>query len=192
VNKRRAEISNTSRLLSGANICISAARTIVTNVLQHADAGVHSVLLSGQQMFLATVVLALAVLRQPSSRLSPSDVGLLESATEYMSKWWGDFGMSTSFTQIFTLLNERVTIAFHNRAKGGSGWPQVAPFGEKGGLNGRGVSGEHQSGVGGEDAVAMPSGQDLGGFDMTGNDPFPNFELQNLWAMMDSDFLLQC
>jgi hypothetical protein len=177
--------------LSGANICISAARTIVTNVLQHADAGVRSVLLSSPQMFLATVVLALAILRQPSSRLSPSDVGLLESATEYMSKWWGDWGMSTAFTQIFTLLKERVTFAFHDRAKGDSGRPQAASSGENGGPSGSHVSGKQQSGVNGDGVAIMPPGQYLGGPDMMVNDPFPNFELENLWAMMDSDFLLQ-
>ncbi|KAF7719146.1 Fungal Zn(2)-Cys(6) binuclear cluster domain-containing protein [Penicillium ucsense] len=83
-----------SRLHTGATTCAHAARSIITQSLHLEDNNLdqnhshshnyRSTLLSVSPTYLAAVILALVVLRQPRSRLVRSDVELLASATEFV------------------------------------------------------------------------------------------------------------
>lgn len=84
VNKRGQEQPDIKRLLGASSQCVNAARSLITLTLQLADAGVQSTLIAVPQTFLASVVLALSILRSPRSRLARSDVELLTSATSYL------------------------------------------------------------------------------------------------------------
>ena len=90
----------------------------MTQSLQLADRGLRSTLLAAPPTYLAAVILALGVLRQPNSRLVNSDVQLLASATEFVQTWYLQRDFGTAFTQTCTQLRERVVSIFQR--SGGS------------------------------------------------------------------------
>ncbi|KAF3401699.1 hypothetical protein F1880_010119 [Penicillium rolfsii] len=112
VTKNITSLPHHARLLDGALICANAARTIVTQSLQLEDSGLNSALLSVSPTYLAAVVLALGVLRQPTSRLVRSDIELLASGTEYVENWFLQRGVGKAFTQTCTHLRERIMSVF--------------------------------------------------------------------------------
>ncbi|KAJ5950046.1 hypothetical protein N7454_001630 [Penicillium verhagenii] len=105
---------NHTRLLSGASICANAARSIITQSLQLADSRLQSTLVPAPPTYLATVILALGVLRQPNNRLVRSDVELLASATEFVETWYLQWGFAHDFTQTCTDLRGRVVSIFQS------------------------------------------------------------------------------
>ncbi|KXJ86475.1 fungal-specific transcription factor domain-domain-containing protein, partial [Microdochium bolleyi] len=79
-----------ARLINGADLCLNAARYIITEATQLADECERSVLLGANPMLVSSMVLALGVLRQPTRRLARADLQLfhlgLELVEEYLSR----------------------------------------------------------------------------------------------------------
>lgn len=87
----KASPSAHSRLVNAADICLGAARSIVTEATTLADDAERSVLLGANPMLLSGMVLALGILRQPLRRLARADLQLfhlsLELVEEYLGRW---------------------------------------------------------------------------------------------------------
>ncbi|KAK4044092.1 putative transcriptional regulatory protein [Parachaetomium inaequale] len=129
VKKRWATLppSSASRLLRGAALCASAARAIAVQTLQLADrhhtraAAAAAPLLGPGQPFLAAVVLALGVLREPRARLARADAELLGSVTEYLGDVYARWGQDEGFVRLFGELRERVGAVLREGRGAGSG-----------------------------------------------------------------------
>ncbi|KAJ1324097.1 proline utilization trans-activator [Microdochium nivale] len=80
-----------ARLINGSDVCLGAARSIITEATTLADEGERSVLLGANPMLVSAMVLALGILRQPTRRLARADLQLfhlgLELVEEYLSRW---------------------------------------------------------------------------------------------------------
>lgn len=122
VQKRAVELADIKQLLGAASQCVSAARSLVTLTLQLADSGIHSTLIGVQQTFLASIVLALSILRSPRSRLVRSDVELLTEATSYVESCYESWGYPSAFLAIFSRLRDRTTAISRGQAL------QIAPL----------------------------------------------------------------
>jgi hypothetical protein len=195
VMKNKDKLPSHSRLLDGASICASAARSIVTQSLQLADIGLRSTLLAAPPTYLAAVVLALSALRQPHSRLVRSDVELLASATEFVEAWYVHRGLGHAFTQTCTQLRERV-ISIFQRPDGSIRRPTME---SSAGYWAEPISGRHQQpGVTGSNDHSLLSGdqaprrssQALEATDAANHsvDLFGNFDFEDLWTMTDLGF----
>ncbi|CAH0037955.1 unnamed protein product [Clonostachys solani] len=202
IKRHGKNLSQTQRLLAGASICAQAARAVATQILQLADENVRSPCLGISQTFLASVVLALVILRQPNSRLARSDVELLTSATEHMEAWYHHCGFSPGFIQVFVEMRNRVGSVFlKTSAKAprrsssvttsltrtqdvinqGSGFPPPMA----GGYSHTGSPPTH-----GSNAMSGMGNQNTGdGFDDSALNFFGNMDFEELWNMMDSDFM---
>lgn len=195
VMKNKDKLPSHPRLLDGASICASAARSIVTRSLQLADIRLRSTILAAPPTYLAAVVLTLSVLRQPNSRLVRSDVELLASATEFVEAWYLRRGFGLAFTQTWTQLRERVVSIFQ-RHDGRIRKPAMESSAEYGvetmsGQSQRpGVTGSNDHPLPSGDQVARHSLQGLEAIDATNHsaDLFGNFEFDDLWNMTELDF----
>ncbi|OQD63392.1 hypothetical protein PENPOL_c009G03361 [Penicillium polonicum] len=195
VMKNKDKLPSHPRLLDGASICASAARSIVTRSLQLADIRLRSTLLAAPPIYLAAVVLTLGVLRQPNSRLVRSDVELLASATEFVEAWYLRRGFGLAFTQTWTQLRERVVSIFQRHdvsirkpAMESSAEYGVETMSGQSQRPGVTVSNDHPLPSG--DQVARHSLQGLEAIDATNHsaDLFGNFEFDDLWNMTELDF----
>lgn len=210
IEKRSKDIPAVSRLAGGASICVHAARSIVLNTLQLADIGVRSSLVGLPQTFLAITVLALGILRQPRNRLARPDLELLTSASEHIEACYRLLGQSASFIAIMLRLRTRVAAAVQRAAAAGTGAStgfsgatpararqEAVSWGD--GWQGEGqhpqgdnyhasqvvtwpFSTEVQDGDAGASAGAVPG--------LEGLEAFNNLEFDEMWTMMDSDFLM--
>lgn len=179
--------------------------------LQLADVGIRSTLVGMHQTFLATVVLALSILRQPGSRLTRSDVELLASATEHVEACYRAVGFSPAFVSILPQLGSRVTAVFRHAASG-------TPLLENGEARRRGRPGNLEVDVGQAPVAAaqqQPQGltglslllsagladagqpmasnmrvEDLGMMGEPGMEVFNGLEFEELWNMMDADMFM--
>jgi hypothetical protein len=184
VTKNITALPHHTRLLDGALICANAARTIVTQSLQLEDSGLKSTLLSVSPTYLAAVILALGVLRHPTSRLVRSDIELLASATEYVESWFLQRGFGKAFTQTCMHLRERVVSVFQRGRKGVGvvgGVGEVEPGYEivEGG----------QVGGSGEQVLNSVDGQGVVSSNVgdQGAELFGGFDFEDLWNM---DFMV--
>ncbi|VUC24489.1 unnamed protein product [Clonostachys rosea] len=201
IKRHGKKLSQTQRLLAGASICAQAARAVATQILQLADGNVRSPCLGISQTFLASVVLALVILRQPNSRLARSDVELLTSTTEHMEAWYYHCGFNPGFIQVFVELRNRVGSVFlktsskplrrsssiatslsrpQDIVSQGSGLtPSMA------GSYGHTSTTPNHGG-----ALSGMGNQGTGdGFDDSALNFFGNMDFEELWNMMDSDFM---
>ncbi|KAK0385734.1 hypothetical protein NLU13_6911 [Sarocladium strictum] len=105
------------RLLGSATLCVNASRSSTMQALQLADAGVQSVLISVPQIFLASVVLAISILRAPNSRLARFDGELLTSATAHVESCYQAWGYPPAFLSILTRLRERAGAVLRGEVK---------------------------------------------------------------------------
>ncbi|KAH7178960.1 uncharacterized protein B0J16DRAFT_402285 [Fusarium flagelliforme] len=103
-------------LLGVASLCITAARNLITQTLQLADAEDQAILKGAPQITLASVTLALSILRAPTSRLARSDVELLTSATTYVEGLYKAWGYPTAFLSILSRLRERTSVISRGEA----------------------------------------------------------------------------
>lgn len=117
------------RLLQSENICTAAARATVRQILELADHNIQSHILSGTQLLLAAVVLALHVLKNPGKRVVRSDLELLVAATEHLEAQFTHAGQHPNFIRGFETLRNSVMAAATmdqrynstNRAPGSAG-----------------------------------------------------------------------
>lgn len=220
VKKRSMDTPEISRLLGGVSMCVQAARNLVMQTLQLADAGVQSILLGLPQTFLASVVLALSILRAPTSTLARSDVELLTAATEYVEGHYRHWGFHTSFVAILPRLRDRVKAVFRQDVKlQGLSLPRPGAR-QDGTANGQerdmAVTGVRSAAMGfamptpiqalfsggstflpmdhGEGAQnSLAPSQNMEGLGMTGEpgiEAFIGMEFEQLWNMMDADMIL--
>ncbi|KAJ5656713.1 hypothetical protein N7507_008663 [Penicillium longicatenatum] len=190
VSKNKDDLPSHSRLLNGASICASAARSIITQSLEMADSRLQSALLAAPPTYLAAVVLALGVLRQPNNRLVRSDVELLASATELVETWYLQRGFELTFTQTCTHLRERVVSIFQ-RSDGSIRKPVMdIPRG----LGAETTAGQQERQEvlrAGEHLISQHGPQYFersGPIDET-SDPFGNFQFEDLWNMTDMNLM---
>lgn len=85
-------------------------------MLNLADQGVRSVILGATPLYLAAVVLALSILRQPARRLARADLELLNLATEQVEDYFSRWISNKEFIRGCSLLREQVSTAFHQFA----------------------------------------------------------------------------
>ncbi|GAC94359.1 transcription factor [Pseudozyma hubeiensis SY62] len=116
VQKRALELADIGQLLGAASQCVGAARSLIHLNLQLADSGIHSTLVGVQQIFLASIVLALSILRSPRSRLVRSDVELLTEATSHVESCYESWGYPAAFLTIFSRLRDRTTAISRGQA----------------------------------------------------------------------------
>lgn len=112
ISKHAQVLPSYSRIVNGAAICASAARATVTQMLNLADQGVRSVMLGATPLYLAAVVLALSILRQPARRLARADLELLNLATEQVEDYFSRWISNKDFIRGCSLLREQVSTAF--------------------------------------------------------------------------------
>ncbi|KAJ9480398.1 Regulatory protein CAT8 [Pseudozyma hubeiensis] len=116
VQKRALELADIGQLLGAASQCVSAARSLIHLNLQLVDSGIRSTLVGVQQTFLASIVLALSILRSPRSRLVRSDVELLSEATSHVESCYESWGYPAAFLTIFSRLRDRTTAISRGQA----------------------------------------------------------------------------
>jgi hypothetical protein len=205
VKNRSEEDPRINRLYGAASVCVHAARSLIMQTLQLADGGIRSTLVGVHQTFLATVVLALSILRQPGSRLARSDVELLASATEHVEACYRGTGFNPAFVGILPQLGSRVTAVFRHAVSGtpilengdrrrvrnvelDAGPIDVA--GQPQGLSGlslllsAGLADTSQA-MGNTRTV-----EDLGMMGEPGMEVFNGLEFEELWNMMDADMFM--
>jgi hypothetical protein len=219
VKKRSVDAPEISRLLGGASMCVQAARNLVMQTLQLADAGVQSTLLGLPQAFLASVVLALSILRAPTSTLARSDVELLTATTEYVEAGYKCWGFHTAFVAILPRLRERVKSVFkkdvtlrglpltrRSNGQDGTGDGRVSSTPVTGArfTSAMGTSTPIQALFGGASTFLpvdqgnsaqqpLNQSQNVEGMGMTGEpgiEAFIGLEFEELWNLMDSDMIL--
>lgn len=175
VKKRSANLPDHSHLLSGAALCASAARSIAFQALQLADRRTPSVVLGAGQSFLAAVVLALGILRDPRGRLARADVELLSSVTLYLEDFYIRRGQDRNFIHIFTELRDRIVSVFREDFALDPGLSMVS--GNGGGLGSALEAVE----------VGMKTGAMLEGPDATEEFDIGIFGRRELWNFISDD-----
>lgn len=111
VKRLGPKLPSYARLLQSENICTGAARSTVRHVLELADHGFHSLITSATQLFLATIVLALHIVKNPNKRLVRSDLELLITATEHLEQYFSRGGQHPSFVSGFETLRTSIIAA---------------------------------------------------------------------------------
>jgi len=99
------------RLLQAENICTAAARAIIHRVLELADYGIQSLILSGTQPLLAIIALALHIVKNPGKRMARSDLELLTTAIKHIEAQFSRGGQHSRFTQGLQTLCKSVSAA---------------------------------------------------------------------------------
>lgn len=130
VRKHAAAIPTWRRLSGAAGICTTAARAMATRALQLADHGVRSVLLGATAPFLASVVLAVHVLRQPGTRLARADLELFGLATDQLRDHYARWVPGAAFVDAGAALRQRLDAIM--RPHGGGAAAAVAAGGAAG------------------------------------------------------------
>ncbi|KAK8062561.1 hypothetical protein PG997_014658 [Apiospora hydei] len=97
-----------ARLLQSQNLTIAASRNLAKQVLDLADSSVNSQIFTPTQPFLAAVVLALNILRNPRKRMARADLELLSEATGYCEDQYRRLRQDPDFIRGCTILRERV------------------------------------------------------------------------------------
>ncbi|ETS73250.1 hypothetical protein PFICI_14855 [Pestalotiopsis fici W106-1] len=179
LSRHVAVLPSYSRIVNGAAICASAARATVTQMLNLADQGVRSVILGATPLYLAAVVLALSILRQPARRLARADLELLNLATEQVEDYFSRWIPNKEFIRGCSLLREQVSVAFHQfsaeprlgatqKARDSSTVPMDRP----------------------DDADAAISNTVQAQPDDWPEELFEGLQFDELWDIMGSDFLM--
>ncbi|CAK7210579.1 hypothetical protein SEUCBS140593_000878 [Sporothrix eucalyptigena] len=106
------------RLLQGENLCTIAARATVHRVLELADHGLHTHLLSPTYSFQAAIVLSLHILRSPGKRMVRSDLELLMSVTQHLETLYARVGQHPGFTNGLEILRTSVAAAVEQHGGG--------------------------------------------------------------------------
>ncbi|TPX08026.1 uncharacterized protein E0L32_010226 [Thyridium curvatum] len=101
------------RLLQAESICTGAARATVRQVLELADHGIHSNLLSSVQPHLAAIVISLHILRHPGKRMVRSDMELIVSVTHQLETQFQRNGQHPNFIRGFETLRASVAAAVY-------------------------------------------------------------------------------
>ncbi|CAK7219754.1 hypothetical protein SBRCBS47491_003957 [Sporothrix bragantina] len=113
------------RLLQGESLCTSAARATAHRVLELADHGLHTHVLSPTYAFQAAIVLSLHILRSPGKRMVRSDLELLISITQHLETQYARCGQHPGFVRGLETLRTSVAAAVEQYSNGNRG--QVRP-----------------------------------------------------------------
>ncbi|KJR88126.1 uncharacterized protein SPSK_07103 [Sporothrix schenckii 1099-18] len=107
-----------ARLLQAENICTATARATIHRVLSDSEDGLErshdaaaTLLVSSTQLFLAAVVLALHIVKNPTKRLVRADLELLITATEHLELQFSRGGQHPAFVRGFETLRTSVAAA---------------------------------------------------------------------------------
>jgi hypothetical protein len=113
VKKHSPVLSSWKRLSNATNICTSAAQSIVTQTLHLADHNVRSVILDPNAPFLASIVLAVHMLRQPGTRLARADLELFNLTTDYLRDQYSRWAPNAVFIDAGAALRQRMNTIMH-------------------------------------------------------------------------------
>ncbi|KAK7993682.1 g protein-coupled receptor protein [Apiospora arundinis] len=192
--------STQARLLQSQNLAIAAARSLIKQILDLADGRVNSQIFTGTQPFLAAVVLALSIMRNPRKRMARADLELLSEATEYCEDQFHRVHQDPDFIKGCSILRERVQsicreVGREQRYQNGT--PTITttmskPVPENGNNNCRGESSEIGTAEALSSDLPMPTGSTLGPqLDSSVLfDPFAGLPLDELWPMLGTEFLI--
>lgn len=164
--------------------------------LQLADGGLESTMLAIPVTYLAVVVLALCILRQPTSRLARSDVELLASATEHVETWHLQRGFGFPFTQACIHLRDQVMRLFQlsdddqNSPAIGSCSSSQAPRKRQPRPNRAASSSIMPFSLAQGSRLTSLQGSDFLNISGQGCDIFQDLEFQDLWDMTNLDFMV--
>ena len=92
------------RLKKGADLCLQSAKAIVRVDAEAADSKLSSTLFTISPSLLASVVLALQIIRQPMSRMVSSDLEMLLNETLHVEERYRAAGQSEDFIKICEIL----------------------------------------------------------------------------------------
>ncbi|KAJ9144566.1 3-hydroxybenzoate 6-hydroxylase 1 [Pleurostoma richardsiae] len=178
------------RLLQSENICTGAARSTVRQVLELDDHGIHSRIWSVTQPFLAAVVLALHIVKNPSKRLVRSDLELLITATEHLEVQFRRGGQHPSFVRGFETLRASVSaaVSLEQQQQQGS-VKSTPPTSEQHRPElGMAVSGRDAVSLVGDQSFLMPS---LAMPDLTSFEMGEDIPLDELWSAIGTYSFLE-
>ncbi|KAK8116751.1 uncharacterized protein PG998_005032 [Apiospora kogelbergensis] len=188
--------STQARLLQSQNIAITAARSLVKQTLDLADGHINSQIFAVTQPFLAAVVLALNIVRNPQKRMARADLELLSEATEYCEDQYHRIHQDPDFIKGCSILRERVqTICREAGREQRHGGTAAATTPETNSESSNELSG----GSGNGSAPALPSDQLRPAAITTPGpqlhsstlfDPFAGLPLDELWPMLGTEFLI--
>lgn len=180
VKKHGSKLTNNLRLLQNQNICIGAARSIIKQVLELADHNIHSLIFTTTQPFLAAIVLALNILKNPQKRMGRSDMELVITGTEYARDHYQRIGQHEEFIQAASQLPEKLNAALETMTLHREHRPSVT-----------------SQGVGtppSADTRMSPSLVSMGVAPFTQADPFydpfQDLPLDEFWSMIGGDFVM--
>lgn len=179
LSKHASVLPSHSRLLNGAAICASAARSTITQTLNLADLGVHSIILGATPPYLAAVVLALSILRQPARRLARADLELLKLATEHVEDYYLRWVPNREFILGLSLLREQVNAAFHQFGAAGTRQRESSA-----------VPRSNRREGGAQDGHASNGAVYDGTIDEWPEELFEGLQFDELWDIMGSDLLM--
>lgn len=173
-------------MLNGATICASAARSTITQTLNLVDQGIRSLVLGATPPYLAAVVLALSILRQPTRRLARADLELLNLVTEHLEDYFSRWVPYQDFIEGCALLRRQVNAAFnqsnaesrHGSYQRASG-PSACPTPRRN---------EEVDILAATNPTALLSAH--GNLDEWPDELFEGLQFDELWRIMDSDFLV--
>jgi hypothetical protein len=157
----------------------------VRQVLELADHGIHSLLFSGTQPFLAAIVLALHIVKNPSKPLVRSDLELLISDTEYLETHFSRGGQHPNFIRGFDTLRTSVLAAVNMEqlARLDRSRPTSDPGPELGTLQGN----RDSLSLCGEASLLFPgTTPDITSFGLSDEIPF-----EELWGAIENYSLLE-
>lgn len=187
-----------ARLLQSQHLAIAAARSIAKLVLDLADNQVDSHIFTPTQPFLAAVVLALHIMRNPRKRMARADLELLSEATGYCEDQYRRLKQDPDFIRGCTILRERVQAVCRDvgREQRQDQFHTITvsePI--------PGVRSDFRNGSEIGSAMDMPSERSLStptNTTMMGPqpdssalfDPFAGLPLDELWPMLGTEFLI--
>lgn len=105
------------RLRRGADLCVASARAIVKVDAELADSHVASKLFTITQSVLASVVLALNIVRNTKPRMIRSDLEMLVSETQFAEEQYRIFGQDEEFIKTCSTLRTSVMDFAHRQAQ---------------------------------------------------------------------------
>ncbi|KAH9903930.1 fungal-specific transcription factor domain-containing protein [Xylariomycetidae sp. FL2044] len=185
IKRYPSSLPSQGRLFQSQNIAIAAARNLVKQVLELADHGVQSQIFTVTQPFLAAVVLALNILKNPHKRMARSDLELLVEATEYCEDQYRRLEQNPDFIKGCEILRETVKGVYQSTARDRR--ESTSTFQDAGSV----TSSSNPPPT--ENLTLSPASSRLPDAPMPNHefvDPFAGVPLEEFWSMLGTEFLM--
>jgi hypothetical protein len=176
VEKLYNEVKNRTatwqRLKKGADLCVQAAKAIVKVDVEIADTSNYSTLFTVTPSLLASVALALQIMRQPRSRMVSSNLEMLSNETLFAEERYQAAGQDEEFIRLCSTLRQSMTdfVSFSRTTQHDAA------------LQNSNSSRELLTPSSNFSIPNVQGGQEI---DLNSVDPFSNVGLEDFWATMD-------